>query len=288
MPPATDTPKLKLHRSAFLSTLLVLAMAVSFFVQNYSRFLYQDEVENFCRYELKEALQKRLYRDQCDQIMMRLDFEFDSATVLDDLAAELSREERRLMLAEYRRMKQFVPDPAEKRWRFDPQQPQLLNTLIYIFAHYSLGQALFNSIFLYIFAAAVERTLGSFGLVSFVALSAVLSARLWLEGVLGLSAQQPLLGLTNIVASCIAFSLVVHPHRFTQMTYRKRSAPLPVPLFVLAMVYLGVVIYAPLSVAVSVEERYLLLLPGAVVGAGIGALLWGMRLLVYLITRHRQ
>ncbi len=276
-------------RPPYMTTMLALLCIVMFFVQNYSCFVYEKDLQNFCRYELQEPLVRELSFEHCVEIFARLDLSNAFEQELGFISKELNFDtnHKQALLEQFKRMKTFVPDTATEQWWIDPNKPQLINMVTSAFSHASIGHLLFNVVFFFAFAIAVEHVLGSLGFLAFFLLSCVVDGLVMSFGLFDFKITQPAIGLSGVVMSCIAFCAVIYPHKFTHMFYWVIviAGTFKIPMLVLALIYVGLDISGLLQASPDDNVAYLSHIASAAAGAGIAMLVLLLRFVVSRLKR---
>ncbi|SMF56563.1 Membrane associated serine protease, rhomboid family [Alteromonadaceae bacterium Bs31] len=279
------------QRPPYATTLLALLCVVLYFVQNYSWFVYEKDLQNFCRYELQEPLVHVLDRGQCLDIFSSLDLSNDFSAEFDAIIEQnnFNEVDKQALLEQFKRMKSFVPDTAVEQWWIDPKHPELINMVTASFSHASIGHLFFNVVFFFAFAIAVEHVLGSLGFVAFFLFSSVVVGAVWSVGLFDIQTTMPALGLSGVVMSCIAFCAVIYPHKFTHMFYWViiLAGTFKIPMLVLALIYIAIDISGLVNPPPESNTAYLGHIAGASAGAAVAILVLVLRFLGGLFTRNK-
>lgn len=219
---------LRLHRWAIASYFIGVACCLIFSLQLVSDQQYESNTLTYCRYDLTDEATAIFNRigsntlDSCARFFFALDFSSDAPSDLSYFAftEQLSEQEETALVKELERFNSIVSPGLTSSWWHDPRTPDVLRYFTSSILHVDATHLIFNLIFFFAFAIALEQTIGTILFVLFCGTCCISTGLAYQQGILG--ADQgliPTIGLSGVVAGIMAFCLVVYPLKKVNVFY---------------------------------------------------------------------
>ncbi len=225
---------LSLRRPPLLTILVCLACLYIFYLQLVSASRYGNAIQHFCINLHSQIEQERMLKSVtknvthndlgqvCPQMLLEIREAPNAGNRIDQLAANaipltlFKPDDERAYIAghieeAYWRFEQQVPQDLTESLVYAPDEMQWLKMITSSFSHGSWSHVIFNLIFFFAFAAAIEILLGSLGFIAvFLAMAAACSLTYSLTTASALNAL-PTLGLSGVVVGMMALLTVLMP-----------------------------------------------------------------------------
>ncbi|WP_075187829.1 rhomboid family intramembrane serine protease [Teredinibacter haidensis] len=226
-----------------VTTLVTLICLITFFVQEYSWYIYKNDIHNFCQHEISDELDKMLSQEECIELFVQLDLTADPQPIFKQFIHEKHKTHlnSKEILHQLERMHKIVPNSATVDWWYEPGSYDIRSMLTSKVIHLNWMHLLFNLIFFLAFAVGAEQLLGHLTFAVFLLASAIATDMVYCFGALNMSSTSPSLGLSGVVTSTMIFVTLLYPHKFLHIFFWVLffSGTFRLPLLLVSISYIG-------------------------------------------------
>ncbi len=243
-----------IHRQAgtpYFTTIIGAACFFLFMLQQLSDSRYERELGNYCRNEVtadtNDIFSKYSLHPNCRTFFYLIDRNDNIESYIEyaQLDIELTENEKAVLEKELVRFNAIVTESLSEEWALNPEKEHWVNYITSSFIHGDWSHFIFNMIFFFAFASAVEQKLGNVLYVGFVTLCCFTTGYGYTHEVLGIEATAPTLGLSGVIMGLMAFVCVVFPNKkmFVFYWFFILFGKLKLPVVFVALFYVAMDIY---------------------------------------------
>jgi membrane associated rhomboid family serine protease len=220
---------LELRRTPWVTILVCILCIWVFILQVRSAIAHEDAVAQFCSSLTRVTqmiigtLPTQRNTSQCagvfglirnaedsDEMIVRMALEAGDLSFYEDEDTEQQFIQSRLRTS-YQEYLRRVPSNLTDELDYEPLDRQVLNMLTSTVTHGDIYHLIFNLLFFFAFAAAVEVIAGSGWFVGIFALSALTTSLAYSSNVAGSAEALPTIGLSGVVMAMMALLAVLAP-----------------------------------------------------------------------------
>ena len=219
---------LRLYGTPYVTVLIASICFLFFSIQILEQKQYLWDSQNYCQYELTKQASEVLDKvgnqsnDGCAIFFIKLHHSNDMATDLEFFAfkAQISEQDQLILAKEYERYESLVQSNFTSDLWHDPTNPTVVSYFTSSILHGDAPHLIFNLVFFFAFAIALEQTLGSILFALFCGVCCVTTALAYENGLLGASGGAlPTIGLSGVVMGVMGFCMTVYPFKKIKVFY---------------------------------------------------------------------
>ncbi len=285
---------LRLYRTPYISVLVGSLCFLFFVIQTLSEKQYIRDAKTYCKNDLTEEI--RLIFDKaggnsingCAAFFIKLDHSNDLFTDIDYFSykAQLTKNEESIVIKEFQRFDNIVQNNFTSDLWHNPQNPQILSYFTSSILHSNIEHIVFNLIFFFAFAIALEQTIGSLLFSLFLSACCITTGIAYEHGLFGASkGVLPTIGLSGIVSGVMGFCLAVYPLKRVKIFYWfiVFFGSLKLPLIIVVGFYTLSDLYGLKYLTNEHNVNYVSHISGTATGIACGAIY-----LIYKFVSHQK